>query len=142
MINSYFLILKLFKRYRFPKKYISDLSMSISIMFLTKDVIKFTFFLDILLKSLNRVEQKNFFFIFSSISIISIESIFIKYGICGFLLKASGKIGGYAGDKTKLFLVKYGKNSKSKRLYKYNFFQKFIDTKPGTIGLNILLSFL
>ena len=67
--------------------------------------------------------------------------LFNKYEILGIYMRASGKIGGFVRDRTKLFLVRFGFCSKSIKLYKYNFFCQSVRTKAGSMGFKILLVF-
>lgn len=141
LLRSLLYISKLFKGFKFLKNNLIKFIFYFNNLVLTKDVVHFTYFMDFLIKNLTRVEQKNFFIRLRNFSVQTISKLFSLYGIVGLYMSASGKIGGYAGDRTKLFPVRFGFCSKSKKIYKYNFFQKSINSRPGSINFKILILF-
>lgn len=126
---------------RFPKLYVDGLIRYFAIMCFTREVNRFSIYIKSLLEKLGRVGQKNFFHTFNGVSVDTLLTVLNKHQIIGFYLRVSGKIGGYVGDRTKLFLIRYGKCSRSKRVYGYSYYQNVAFTKPGAIGINVMLSF-
>lgn len=126
---------------RFPKFYIDGLIRYFAIMCFTREVNRFSVYIKGLLEKLGRIGQKNFFHTFNGVSVDTLLTVLNKHQIVGFYLRVSGKIGGYVGDRTKLFLIRYGKCSRSKRVYGYSYYQNVAFTKPGAIGINVMLSF-
>ena len=106
-----------------------------------REVNRFSVYIKGLLEKLGRIGQKNFFHTFNGVSVDTLLTVLNKHQIVGFYLRVSGKIGGYVGDRTKLFLIRYGKCSRSKRVYGYSYYQNVAFTKPGAIGINVMLSF-
>lgn len=142
--SSYFFSLyeifnNIFGAARFPRKYTNTMALSFSFLCVTKDLNKFAVFIKRLIELLPRNEQKNFFYTFSCVDSVSFLSFLKMNDVHGFYLRARGKIGGYVGDRTKSFLIRYGRYSRSKRLYKYSFLQTVAFTKPGAIGIDMLL---
>lgn len=125
----------------FPYGYLDSLVDYFSYMCYTRETVRFSNFVKRLIEKLGRVAQKNFFYTFTGIPVDFFLSVLRRHGILGFYLRVSGKIGGYVGDRTKLFLVRYGKCSRSQRIYKYSYSQNISFTKPGSIGINSLLVF-
>lgn len=125
----------------FNRSYAFKLIDAFALLFLSKDLNYFSLYIRKLIGNLSRTEQKNFFYTFSIISNVEFRSVLRRFNIFGFFLKTTGKIGGYAGDRTKTFSMLYGMCSRSIKFYKYNYNQFFVRTKAGSIGVKILLIF-
>jgi hypothetical protein len=62
--------------------------------------------------------------------------------VIGFYIKFSGKLGAYAGSRAKYFIIKFGKYSKSNRIFRTNFFQKQLVNFNGAVGVNTSISYI
>lgn len=125
----------------FNRSYAFKLIEAFALLFLSKDLNYFSFYIKKLIANLSRTEQKNFFYTFSIISNVEFRSVLRRFNIFGFFLKTTGKIGGYAGDRTKTFSMLYGMCSRSIKFYRYNYNQFFVRTRAGSIGVKVLLIF-
>lgn len=125
-----------------PIKYVISLSENLAMLCFTKDLNRFSFFIKRLIERLPRTEQKNFFYTFNGLNTITFLNFLRKFDVCGLYIRARGKIGGYVGDRTKTFLIRYGNYSRSKRLYKYSYNQVVSFTKPGAIGIDLMLVYI
>lgn len=125
----------------FNRSYAFKLIDAFALLFLSKDLNYFSFYIKKLIANLSRTEQKNFFYTFSIISNVEFRSVLRRFNIFGFFLKTTGKIGGYAGDRTKTFSMLYGMCSRSIKFYRYNYNQFFVRTRAGAIGVKVLLIF-
>ena len=126
---------------RFPRHYKTKLLSHFTFMCFTKEVNRFSVFIKHLLEKIGRVGQKNFFHTFNMLGVDIFLSVLKKHQIVGFYLRAVGKIAGYAGDRTRLFLIRYGSCSRSHRSYAFSYYQNVAFTKPGAIGINTMLAF-
>ena len=125
----------------FPKFYLKSLTDSFIFLCFTKTLNVFSLFIKKLLSRLSRVGQKNFFFSFSCIDYPVLTTFLKKLFIFGFFLKSTGKIAGYAGDRTKSFYLRFGNCSRSIKIFKFLYKQTVSFTKNGVIGSNFLLTF-
>ena len=125
----------------FPKFYSKQLINEFTFMFFTKSLQNFSVFVKKLITDLGRVGQKKFYNILSGINGPVLISFLKKIFIFGFYLKSSGKIAGYAGDRTKLFYVRFGNYSRAIKHLRFLYKQTISFTRPGAIGTNFLLVF-
>ena len=128
-----------FTNIRFHRKYRDDMIKQFSLMLFSKDTYKFAITVKEVIQKLSRLEQKKFFYYFLKIKPVTMERWLSYFGLVGFYMKAVGKIAGYVGDRTKSFIIRHGKYSRSIRSYRYSYYQTTAFTKPGAIGITILL---
>ena len=131
----------LFRHFSFKGFNSIFITINFALLIFSKDVVKFTIFLRTLLRYVDRKKQRKFFTVLSTISNSHVSEVLEKYNIYGLFIKVSGKVGGFAGDRTKFFFVKYKSTSRSIRENKYNFYQKQLNTKNGTASITTLLLF-
>jgi hypothetical protein len=70
-----------------------------------------------------------------------ILGIFKLSGVKGLYIKFSGKLGGFAGSRTRSFIIKYGKYSRSSRTNRILFYQQQLVNFNGAVGVNIAITY-
>lgn len=121
---------------------IFELSLKFSFLLWAKNAITFTTYLDYLFFKLNKVEHAKLINLFNSFVEDNFLQILKLVNIYGFYMRFKGKITSFAGGRKKLYIIKYGKYSRSSRLFKIHFFQKNTNNLTGAVGINISISYM
>ena len=119
-----------------------EFTIKLTFMFWTKNANFFLIYLDKLLFLFKKKDQLTIITWLSSFNEQDFLQHLIQLNIIGFYIKFSGKLGGFAGSRSKYFIIKFGKHSRSNRSYKNNFFQKQLINYNGTVGVNISITYI